>query len=222
MDFAQPSRRRPKTTANGNPGSAPTGGFPGEPRRTGLRARRSVRCALVADSADALRVAALLLAALAALPSFAQAQNVYVSNAGQGDRVNFALDAVARAQQFTTGSQPGGYVVGGVELDLTPGGTDAAVTVSLWSDSRNRPAALLHTLTSPVSLVVGLNRFTGTNITLSADTKYHVVVEHTSGTRRYGTPRAPHWILGRPQDGLSATDITSGLATVVSGCKRTE
>ena len=87
MDLAEPSRRRPNTTRNGKPGSPPTGGFPGRLRRTASRARPSVRCALVAASADALRVAVLLLAALAALPSFVQAQNVYISNAGQGDRL---------------------------------------------------------------------------------------------------------------------------------------
>ena len=132
-----------------------------------------------------LASALALLAILGALflPDRAQAQAqtiVLVSNIGQTsssfDRPN--LLSQDNAVQFTTGGNTGGYNLDSVELKVDDY-ENAAVTVSLYSDSSGVPGSSIFTFTNPTSGITANanNTFTApANTTLMASTPYHIVV----------------------------------------------
>ena len=122
------------------------------------------------------------------------------------------------ASQFTTGSNPGGYTISAVRLDI--GVVDsAAPLVSIYSDSSGRPGTSLKVLTNPTGIpsisqtdlanrdieTAELN-FDASNFTLEPSTPYWVVVELASGTTgillsstdQFGEDQgaAPGWSIG--------------------------
>ena len=130
--------------------------------------------------------AALLLAAagLLAMPERAQAQTAYVSNAGQTNaHINLTVSTTFRqAQQFTTGSQAGGYTLGSVGLTPVVDRTSTSgLTVAIYTNSGGNPGTRLHTLTNPSSLTSDTEAlFTpSSTVTLAASTSYFIVLRKT-------------------------------------------
>ena len=84
------------------------------------------------------------------------------------------------AQQFTTGSQAGGYTLHSVLLELI----GARLSAFIYSDNNGLPGSSLQELTVPETLH-GLEfrseALTANNLTLQADTKYWVVLKNIGG-----------------------------------------
>ena len=103
-------------------------------------------------------------------------------------------DTKGIASQFTTGSNPGGYTISAVRLDI--GVVDsAAPLVSIYSDSSGRPGTSLKALTNPTGIPsISQTDFDNLNIrtaelnydassfTLDPNTPFWIVVEQASGT----------------------------------------
>ena len=129
-------------------------------------------------------IALLLLAALAALPSPAQAQNVLVSNTEQ------STTSEARryfAQPFTTGGNTGGYILSNVGIGVGTAlgsGTISDFRARILADSSGSPGStVIATLTNPSSFTANaVNVFSAPgNPTLAANTTYYVEFVKTSG-----------------------------------------
>ena len=147
-----------------------------------------------ARPAPALRAAAWLLAAALVLPGAlllsagaAQAQSSVklVGNTGQasGVRTTLARDS---AQAFTTGGDPVGYRLTGVDIRVRhTAGNIPPYTVSIRRDSSGSPGTILGTLTNPASLPSSFAnvRYTAPagGIDLDANTKYWLVIDVTVG-----------------------------------------
>ena len=128
----------------------------------------------------------VLAAAIIFAPPFAptaEAQTVLVSNVGQTRSGSLGLDTYEGAQAFTTGDNSAGYTVTSVGLDLSSGADHTInFTVGIWTNSNsNLPGSSLGTLTQPASLTLGVNEFTTSGITLTANTTYWVVVDSSGG-----------------------------------------
>ena len=117
-----------------------------------------------------------------------QIQHLLVTNTGEtkhGDRAVNSADT-GFASSFTTGDEPGGYVLQDVQIQM--GGFDSAddVVVKIYSDSSDRPDDILYTLTNPGSLpsdddqTVEFAAPTGS--ILDPETKYWVTVERVTGS----------------------------------------
>ena len=124
-----------------------------------------------------------------------------VSNIGQStggyDRLfshPVQRDRTGRASQFTTGSNPGGYQVSAVRLDMGIV-TGTTPRVSIYSDSSGRPGTSRKVLTNPANLPsvtqtefeantvrIEERDFGADNFRLDAGTKYWVVIERESGS----------------------------------------
>ena len=128
----------------------------------------------------------VLAAAIIFAPPFtptAEAQTTLVSNVGQTRSGSLGLDTHEGAQAFTTGDNSAGYTVTSVGLDLSSGADHTInFTVGIWTNSNsNLPGSSLGTLTQPASLTLGVNEFTTSGITLTANTTYWVVVDSSGG-----------------------------------------
>ena len=123
------------------------------------------------------------LLALATLTAgAAAAQDAYVSNAGQGGAIGQNISSTqSHAQEFTTGSESGGYALGSIGLTFNENVSNTGeLTVTINSeDSDGNPGTVVATLTKPSSLTSGTEElfFAPSNTTLSADTSYFVTVE---------------------------------------------
>ena len=86
----------------------------------------------------------------------------------------------SQAQQFTTGSQDGGYLLRGVGLKLNSQTSNfSGLTVSIYSSVSDAPGSSQHTLTNPTGTVAAGSEAIFTispSVTLAADTSYFVVV----------------------------------------------
>ena len=131
-------------------------------------------------------------AALLGVSTPAQAQaSVLGSNDGQKEVTTAIVGDRVIAQGFTAGSNPSGYTLSSIEVNLARApGNPANLTVALWSPGNTyRPGKLLHTFTNPGSLSRGRQAFTAsTNTMLAANTTYFVVMEYTR-TAGETTPR---------------------------------
>ena len=110
----------------------------------------------------------------------------YISNINQPDSGGTLVPAtgVEVAQAFTTGSVPGGYELGTVEIDFDRGAsTPASVTVAVWSsdDLSGLPDQSICSLTNPTNLDSGGDKvFTAsTTCSLLADTTYFVHMQYS-------------------------------------------
>ncbi|MDE2979572.1 MAG: cadherin-like beta sandwich domain-containing protein, partial [Gemmatimonadota bacterium] len=123
-----------------------------------------------------------------------------VSNTGQPELVG--ATSTLHAQPFTTGSNPGGYVLTSVGVNFAST-TDGHVRI-LSHDSG--PGTVVATLTGPATNTAGIRTFTApANTTLAADTTYYVEVEGASrgavslirtGSAAEDSVRAEGWSIG--------------------------
>ena len=163
--------------------------------------------------AVALMALAVFVVGDGAPPASAQ-PTAYVSNLGQTSGiVNFDLSTAsdALAQQFTTGSETGGYALGSIDVKIRNAPTTAAqrdtIRAELWSavasgGNAGEPNAKLATLTVPAHPISAgtVNFAAPANTTLAASTSYNVVI-YTTGDLNLGLVRT------------NATDEDSGGAT---------
>ena len=133
---------------------------------------------------------AVLLAAAAALlllpsaPGHAQTTDVtYISNIGRGDDGDYT-SVYNKAQNFTTGSQSGGYIVTHVDIGYDSTGGDAFSAAIYSTNASGNPASEVADLTPPSSFAAGTLTFTApANTTLAASTTYTVrIVNSVGGT----------------------------------------
>ena len=170
------------------------------PQRPGDAAnkRALVRCLL------ALAVPALLLFGLSGLTD-AQTPQVLVSNIGKSNDNGQSLGTLDVAQEFTTGNNPTGYTLTGVDLKLQTLGDTTVPSVKVVGYKPNDASG--ETLTGPGSLRTGFARdytFTASQgIHLEPATKYWVVVEGVSDVLVRATlfdsedaNPAPDWSIG--------------------------
>ena len=123
--------------------------------------------------------------------SLEEAATRYVSNTGQSSSGFVGVSGSSRAQAFTTGSSPNGYILAGVEVrlrttsDLTANDIET-VKAEVWSDSSGVPGTKLEgaDLTVPSDIPVGENDVAVTladpaGTELASGTTYHVVLYST-------------------------------------------
>ena len=156
-------------------GAGPRPGSGRKPSRGLARVPRALAPALL-----------LAAAALLVLPDRAHAQTAYVSNTGVASTVDsFGVHSTAwQGQQFSTGSQAGGYPLGGVGIIFKDDKTNlSGLVVRIYSESGGKPDSVLYTLTNPDSLTAGTEAlFTApANANLDPDKEFFVVVEPTGG-----------------------------------------
>ncbi len=114
-----------------------------------------------------------------------QTPTVFISNTGQTASTAYSTASDSRVQQFTTGSQTGGYTLSSIDavigttLNATQRGT---VRAELWSTAQNTfPGSKLLDLTVPTTVSAGTVSFAApANTTLSASTGYYFVI-YTTG-----------------------------------------
>ena len=111
---------------------------------------------------------------------------VLISNTGQTSHSNrLGTNNIVWSSSFTTGSETGGYRLGGVELNIQGNPTSAqrdTIKAELWSDSSG-PSAKLYDLTVPAHPIQPGTVFFAApaNTTLTASTTYWVV-PYTTGS----------------------------------------
>ena len=172
-------------------------GPPAGPARVRVARRGLVR------SARGLATAAwLAFSGALALPAAVQAQEIsLVSNIGQGHDTNLNINPPdfeqfgveigenRGAQRFTTGSNPAGYTLQSVVLNLhTNRGTGSVVQVAIHDNaSSGNPGTLLAVLDNPADPIgnntgtAGNRTFSAPNpLSLDADTRYWVMVSNTT------------------------------------------
>ena len=111
---------------------------------------------------------------------------LFVSNIGQETDISDGVDADLsrdQAQQFSTGANETGYVLGSIDLYFQRGTDSGDLTVTVWNSNTNAdPGSTVHTLTNPDTIEPGLVRFTAP-AQLAANTNYFVHVAFSgSGT----------------------------------------
>ena len=111
---------------------------------------------------------------------------LYVSNIGQPTDTSVGADADLssdQAQQFSTGTDGAGYVLGSIDVYFQRGTDSEDLTVTVWNSNTNAdPGSTVHTLTNPDTIEPGLVRFTAP-AQLAANTNYFVHVAFSgSGT----------------------------------------
>ena len=134
---------------------------------------------------------ALVLWALclfAAPLAHSQVSAALVSNIGETTREGgTGAFSIRHAQGFSTGNNPPGYTVTGVDLDLdvAASGDTPVYTVEIWSDSAGSPGSRLGSLSPPSSIVSGVNSFTTPGIDLDDLEGYFVVVNLATPGAKY-------------------------------------
>ena len=133
---------------------------------------------------------------------------VFVSNIGQPTDTSVGVDADLssdQAQQFLTGPNVTGYVLGSIDVHFQSAPGSGVLTVSVWSTNQSaKPGTTVHTLDNPDTIEAGFMRFTApedAQLQLAAN-KYYFVHLTFSGS---GTP---------PRLRTTASDaLDSGTAT---------
>ncbi|MDE0135643.1 MAG: hypothetical protein OXM54_12465, partial [Acidimicrobiaceae bacterium] len=105
-----------------------------------------------------------------------------VANTGKAQS---AFDSLAfdHAQAFTTGGNPPGYILTGVDVvfhQISDSAIGSKLAVTVNRDNGGVPGATVATLTNPGTIAGGTNGFTHSGVSLAADTKYWVVVDGSS------------------------------------------
>ena len=97
-------------------------------------------------------------------------------------RAAIGANGLQAAQQFTTGSNAGGYTFSGVRADIEVPSNPGTPRVRIHTvNSSGNPGNVVHNLTNP-SLGDGIETFAApADATLAADTNYFVVFDDTSG-----------------------------------------
>ena len=158
---------------------------------------------------------ALAVLLLTAGPAQAQTPVKLVGNTGKDtSTTTFATHDVA--QGFNTGSQPTGYTLTEVQLDLTITGSSLpSYEVEIWTaNSTGQPDSKLGTLTKPSALTTGLNSFTSASgIGLDRSTNYLVVIDLSSASE--------HWGIRHTTSGAEDPGRASGWGIADSSLSRT-
>ena len=141
----------------------------------------------------------LAVTALGAFTAPALAQDVLVSNSGQTAAVAFqsvgSSSGTFFTQRFHTGDNPGGYTLSAVGITLGSNGLSGTETLDLHvytSNSAGTAGSLLHTLSPPATpaSAIAIDQivdFTApADVTLSADTDYHVAVTSSGSSSDVG------------------------------------
>ena len=185
----QPLHRRENTERE--PNRRPRSAVERLARRAAGNATGRDRCAGRADVAQVLTASVRFAAAwllmsclalgLSSLHATAQAE-VLVSNIDQTARTTGIVcsNTGLPGQKFTTGSNPTGYDLTSIAIDIhSLPATPAGMTMEVYTNSGNAPNTSLHTLTSPGTLTTGANTFTApAGASLEARTSYFVVVTY--------------------------------------------
>ena len=135
-------------------------------------------------------------------------------------------DPTIRAQSFVAGSNPGGYNLTSVGLEIATAPTDLAnFTVTIREASGNNPSdTVLHPMTNPASLTAGVNTFAApADAKLEAGETYFVHVEYTgSQTAELASIKADAedsdsadgWSIGNDSRHRTATTWAAGDASL--------
>ena len=129
-------------------------------------------------TAAGLLLAGAVLLAAPVLPGAGGAvrAEVLVSNIGLGaESANIAAIDYDYAQAFTTGSNSQGYTLTSVEIGIETTETPTA-SLSIHRSTSNAPGSVVGTLTSPGTLIQGINTFTHSGLSLAPNTTYFVVI----------------------------------------------
>ena len=136
----------------------------------------------------AFALAIVVLAGLAAsAPAHAQTVVTFVSNLNQSTD-GFAQNNIPTAQQFTTGSNPGGFTLSGVDI-ISEDGEGNRFSMSVCSvAATGYPTATCTALTPPGSFEAGTLSFTApANTVLAENTMYAVVATPASSLVHFDT-----------------------------------
>ena len=182
---AAPARVRPSDTPH--PQDLPRGATHGPAAGRGRRRFGGRPARTIATLARCTAAGLLALAALLAAP--AEAQTTFVSNIGQTDgNLGFANASARGAQQFTTGSNTGGYALSEITVHIALASSAAVPALSIHTSVNGDQGG--HTIDYPGSKVVDLTGSVATvgeqsftpvsATTLSASTKYFVVLSTTA------------------------------------------
>ena len=174
-----------------------------------VRAGRSLPKGMLALAVALLVLAAALALFLAGDWGVGQAQQtprVLVSNMGQGNataRLNFPLSSGQVAQSFRTGSNPTGYTLTSIEINLYAFSDSSTPVPTVTLRQGSLTGTEVATFSGPSSLSSGINSYTftpETAVTLNASTLYSIV---------FGDgPGLPAGIDGNGEDSASAPGWT--------------
>ena len=191
-EFTMTSDQRPaphRTHLSSNePPPAPPPSAPRRPPRFPALAQFASAARRVPRAPIPVAVALAVLAVLATVapePAAAQTATTFISNTGQTDTGSntVASSSTPRAQQFTTGSNAGGYTLSAVVVNIRAGSTDTpafALHQSTTASGVEVPGTKVVDLTGSIT-TAGEQSFTpASTTTLSTSTKYFVVLS-TSG-----------------------------------------
>jgi len=202
IDVGTVSGRKNVQTRNTNSDSEDTGAASGWSIADGSLTRLRVNVDAWTAQSDARRFA---VSGFAKLPSAE-----LVSNIGQADATATSWNTHDHAQGFTTGPSAGGYILTGVDMQLSVTGTgsdpDYSVTI------RSSGFDVVGTLVKPSSLATGVNTFRapGSGIELAAGATYYVLVDvgEISGrkTVQFANTASPSEDSGKA-DGWSLADF---------------
>ena len=133
--------------------------------------------------------ALLALAAICLLPA-ALGQTALVSNLGQTAGTD-ASGSASRAQRFTTGSHPHGYVLDRIEIVTSDTEGDSFLLSVFTVDASGSPQTLVTTLAPPSSFAAGTLSFAAPAGTkLKTGTTYAAVIDSGGATLALGTTAA--------------------------------
>ena len=176
------TERDDKTEAAQNMGELNMPSDSREPNRGGRRmgATARTRAAIILA---VLAVLAMVLGAALPAPAQAQTPGTLISNIGQADFSGSSATSTsrARAQQFETGSNPGGYTLTEIVVNISGDSTGTPAFALYTSTADDEPGTEVVDLTGDSS-TAGEQSFTPASATtLSASTSYFVAFLMTSG-----------------------------------------
>src|SRR6185312_6281548 len=106
-------------------------------------------------------------------------ETTFISNVAGSTSVSYTVcNSEYFALQFSTGSNPAGYLLDAVGMDLAGAEVngEGGFQVSIYSDNGNSPGTLVQILNGPDDPEAsGVTNYTASNLTLSPSTKYWVV-----------------------------------------------
>ena len=186
---------------------SPRGGHPSSQsasaaaRPAGFARLAGARRGLVHSVRTLAAGALLALVGALALPATAQAQTTFVSNLGQTDYSGSSTVSPSspRAQQFETGSNPGGYTLTEIVVNIRDARTGTPAFALYTSTTSNFPGTKVVDLNGNSSTAGEQSFSPASTTTLSASTKYLIVFDMTNGVANL--------------QGTSSDNIDSGAST---------
>ena len=216
-------QRRPPSPPDRLPSSPYTYAASAADRPAGFARLAGARRGLVRPARALAAAALLVLTGALALPATAQAQTAttLVSNVDKASN-NYYVNALA-SQRFTTGSNPSGYILTGVDIVSA---TTTALTIELCeTDTSGGPTSTCTELTPPSMFAMGTMSYTvaaGTTLPLTQDTTYSVKTEiYSEGghgfTNEDGEDAADGWSIADTLDTYDELTSSWTPLTTLSG-----